>query len=104
MGGTTVFVTCSEYEDGRLGEVFVVVSKAGTAMRASLEALAISISIGLQHGVPFGIYRHALEGMDFKPSGPVLVGDEATEARSIIDFLVKHVSRHYDDDGHRREP
>ena len=102
VGGTGVFVTCGEYPDGSLGEVFVSVARTGTAMRSALDALAITISLGLQHGVPLGTFTAALRGIDFQPRGVVSDCGEVTRATSVIDLLAQHLEAHYEPDGKRR--
>src|SRR5690606_576332 len=63
------FVTVGEYEDGRPGEIFVRVSKQGSPLAGIMDAVAISISHGLQYGVPLRAFVEAFVGMRFEPAG-----------------------------------
>ena len=63
------FVTVGEYEDGRPGEIFVRVSKQGSTLAGIMDAFAISVSHGLQYGVPLRSFVEAFTGMRFEPAG-----------------------------------
>lgn len=96
MEGTTCHLSCGEYEDGSLGEIFLAVSKAGSAMRAMLEAFAINFSISLQSGTPLKDLISTHRGVDFQPQG-VVVGDftQVKKATSIIDYVMQELEKHY---------
>jgi len=95
---TGIFVTTSIYEDGRLGEVFVGAAKMGTTMRGVMDALAMVISIALQHGTPVEALVAGLEGTQYPPSGAVYVQDTegpkpfGPDCVSITDLLARVLS------------
>ncbi len=95
IGGQGMFLGCGEYEDGRLGEIFLDMHKAGSAVRGFMHALATTMSIGLQHGVPLQCYVDALKGLDFEPNGPVLGSPLVNQATSVVDFVVKELEATY---------
>ena len=93
IGGHKVYLTTGEFEDGTLGEIFISVDKQGGALRV-YDALAIAISIGLQHGVPLEDYVDKLRGMQFEPAG--VTGDaEIPMAKSIPDFVARYLELRY---------
>ncbi len=99
IGGQTCYLTCGEYEDGRLGEVFVVASKVGSALRSFVDAWAIMVSKSLQYGVPLEEIVETFRDYRFEPNGSVIVdvgeGQEPfpiTRAASILDFIVRYVA------------
>ena len=88
------FMTVSEFEDGKPGEIFIIVSKQGSTLRGIMDALAISISFGLQHGVPLKSYVKVFINMSFAPSG--LTDDrEIRTATSFIDYIFRKIARTY---------
>jgi len=88
------FVTVGEYEDGRPGELFIRVSKQGSTMAGIMDAFAISVSHGLQYGVPLRAFVHAFVGMRFEPSG-ITDDPEVRIANSIIDYLFRRLALEY---------
>jgi ribonucleoside-diphosphate reductase alpha chain len=94
VGGHKVYVDAGFYskEDLRLVELFLDMHKEGAALRSVVNGFAISISLGLQYGVPFEEYIDAFAGMRFEPSGLVQGHDHIKEATSILDYLVRHVA------------
>ena len=95
VGSQTVYLTCGEREDGTLGEIFLDVSKAGSAVRAMLSTLAIFMSIGIQHGIPLALYVDALRGISFEPAGIVHGSMHVATAESILDFVAKQLEADY---------
>src|SRR4051794_39359584 len=71
VGGQVVYLDVGFYPDGRIGEVFLDCAKAGSALRMTLHALAMLLSVAIQHGVPLKTLLGCLEGADFMPQGPV---------------------------------
>ena len=71
MGGHKVYLRTGEYEDGRVGEIFIDMHKEGAAFRSLMNAFAIAISIGLQYGVPLEEFVDAYTFTRFEPSGLV---------------------------------
>ncbi|MCA9342462.1 vitamin B12-dependent ribonucleotide reductase [Candidatus Saccharibacteria bacterium] len=88
------YITVGEYEDGAPGEIFVNVSKQGSTLRGILDALAISVSHGLQFGVPLKDYVKSLKSMSFAPAG-ITDDPEIRTASSIIDYIAKRLGLSY---------
>ncbi len=85
------FVTVGEYEDGRPGEIFISVSKQGSTLAGIMDAFAISISHGLQYGVPLRSFVDAFTGMRFEPAG--MTDDEDIRfATSLMDYLFRKLA------------
>src|SRR5690606_31137296 len=75
VGGHKVYVRTGEYDDGRLGEIFIDMHKEGAAFRAMMNNFAIAISLGLQYGVPLDEYVEAFTFTRFEPAGMVMGND-----------------------------
>jgi ribonucleoside-diphosphate reductase alpha chain len=88
------FVTVGEYEDGRPGELFIRVSKQGSTLAGIMDAFAISVSHGLQYGVPLKAFVHAFVGMRFEPAG-ITDDPEVRLANSLIDYLFRRLALDY---------
>lgn len=88
------FVTVGEYEDGRPGELFIRVSKQGSTLAGIMDAFAISVSHGLQYGVPLSAFVHAFVGMRFEPAG-ITDDPEVRLANSLIDYLFRRLAFDY---------
>lgn len=94
VGDSKGFFTVGEYEDGTPGELFINTSKHGSTLRGIMDAFAISISYGLQYGVPLKSYVRAFSHMSFAPSG--ITDDPAIRtASSIIDYVFKKLALTY---------
>ena len=88
------YVTVGEYEDGRPGEVFIKVSKQGSTLAGIMDAFSISISLGLQHGVPLATYVRKYANMRFEPAG--LTDDaELRLASSLVDYIFRRLALDY---------
>ncbi|MDW3219080.1 MAG: vitamin B12-dependent ribonucleotide reductase [Acidimicrobiales bacterium] len=88
------FVTVGEYADGRPGEIFVRVSKQGSTLAGIMDAFAISLSHGLQYGVPLSAFVEAFVGMRFEPAG--MTDDaEIRIANSLMDYLFRKLAVMY---------
>ncbi len=85
------FVTVGEYEDGRPGEIFLRVAKQGSTLAGIMDALAISLSHGLQYGVPLRNYVQTFTGMRFEPAG-MTDDPEIRIASSIMDYLFRKLA------------
>lgn len=95
VGGHKLFLSTGEYKDGRLGEIFIALHKEGSAFRGLMDAFAISVSIGLQHGVNLSDYVEAFTFTRFGPSG-VVEGDPAVPAAtSMLDYVFRNLSVNY---------
>ncbi len=88
------FVTVGEYDDGRPGEVFINVSKQGSTLAGIMDAFSISISFGLQHGVPLATYVRKFSGMRFEPAG-ITDDAELRIATSVIDYIFRRLALDY---------
>jgi ribonucleoside-diphosphate reductase alpha chain len=85
------FVTVGEYDDGRPGEIFVRVSKQGSTMAGIMDAFAISVSHGLQYGVPLRNFVDTFTGMRFEPAG-MTDDPDVRIAASIMDYLFRKLA------------
>jgi ribonucleoside-diphosphate reductase alpha chain len=88
------FVTVGEYTDGRPGEVFLRVSKQGSTLAGIMDALAISVSHGLQYGVPLRTFVETFTGMRFEPAG-MTDDPDIRIATSIMDYLFRKLAVEY---------
>jgi ribonucleoside-diphosphate reductase alpha chain len=88
------FVTVGEYEDGRPGEIFVRVSKQGSTLAGIMDAFAISVSHGLQYGVPLRSFVEAFTGMRFEPAG-MTDDPDLRIANSLMDYLFRKLALLY---------
>src|ERR1044071_3985819 len=87
VGGHKVYLRTGEYDDGRLGEIFIDMHKEGAALRSFINNFAIAVSLGLQYGVPLEEYVDAFTFTRFEPSGPVQGNDSIKYATSILDYV-----------------
>ncbi|MHB8379408.1 MAG: vitamin B12-dependent ribonucleotide reductase [Acidimicrobiales bacterium] len=88
------YVTVGEYEDGRPGEVFIKVAKQGSTLAGIMDAFSISISLGLQHGVPLATYVRKYQNMKFEPSGMTDDADLRI-ATSLVDYIFRRLALDY---------
>ena len=95
VGGHKVYLRTGEYEDGRLGEIFIDMHKEGAAFRSLMNNFAIAISIGLQYGVPLEEYVEAFTFTRFEPAGLVDGNDSIRMATSILDYLFRELAISY---------
>ncbi|MDZ7824377.1 MAG: vitamin B12-dependent ribonucleotide reductase [Ahrensia sp.] len=95
IGGHTVFLRTGEYDDGRLGEIFLDMNKEGSTLRALINNFAISVSLGLQYGVPLEEYVDAFVFTKFEPAGPVQGNDAIKQATSILDYVFRELAVSY---------
>jgi ribonucleoside-diphosphate reductase alpha chain len=88
------YVTVGEYENGRPGEVFMKVSKQGSTLAGIMDAFSISVSLGLQHGVPLATYVRKYTNMRFEPAG---ITDDADLriATSLVDYIFRRLALDY---------
>jgi ribonucleoside-diphosphate reductase alpha chain len=90
-----VFLRTGEYQDGSLGEIFVDMHKEGAAFRSLMNCFAISVSMGLQHGVPLASYVEQFTFTRFEPQGPVEGHPNVKFATSIIDYIFRTLGVEY---------
>ncbi len=88
------YFTVGEYEDGKPGELFVNVSKQGSTLRGLMDSFAISVSLGLQYGVPLKHYVRILRGTSFAPAG-ITDDKEIKTASSVTDYIVRRLAMDY---------
>jgi ribonucleoside-diphosphate reductase alpha chain len=96
------FATVGEYDDGRPGEVFIRVSKQGSTLAGIMDAFAISVSHGLQYGVPLTAFVDAFVGMRFEPAG-MTDDTELRIASSLMDYLFRRLALEYLSEDERRQ-
>jgi ribonucleoside-diphosphate reductase alpha chain len=94
VAGSKGYVTIGEFEDGTPGEVFMKIAKQGSTLAGVMDALAISVSYGLQYGVPLKSYVHGLTSMAFAPSG-ITDDPEIRTATSLVDYIFRRLAKTY---------
>lgn len=95
VGGHKVYLHTGEYEDGEIGEIFIDMHKEGAAFRSLMNNFAISVSIGLQYGVPLEEFVDAFVYTRFEPSGAVTGNDSIRSATSILDYVFRELAVSY---------
>jgi len=95
VGGHKVYLRTGEYEDGRLGEIFIDMHKEGAAFRSLMNNFAIAVSIGLQYGVPLEEYVEAFTFTRFEPQGIVTGNDAIRMSTSILDYTFRELAISY---------
>jgi len=95
IGGHKVFLRTGEYEDGSLGEIFIDMHKEGAAFRSLMNCFAISVSMGLQHGVPLDAYVRQFTFTRFEPQGIVEGHPNIKFSTSIIDYVFRVLGVEY---------
>ncbi|MCB9959930.1 MAG: vitamin B12-dependent ribonucleotide reductase [Rhodospirillaceae bacterium] len=95
VGGHKVYLRTGEFDDGRLGEIFIDMHKEGAAFRSMMNNFAIAVSLGLQYGVPLEEFVEAFTFVRFEPSGPVQGNDAIKMATSIIDYIFRELAVSY---------
>jgi len=95
VGGHRLYLRTGEYEDGRLGEIFVALNKESPAFRGLMDCFAIAVSLGLQHGVPLARFTNAFTGTKFGAAGPVEGDATVPAATSLVDYLFRNLAASY---------
>jgi ribonucleoside-diphosphate reductase alpha chain len=95
VGGHKVYLRTGEYEDGRVGEIFIDMHKEGAAFRSLMNNFAIAVSLGLQYGVPLEEYVEAFTFTRFEPAGLVQGNDTIKNATSILDYIFRELAVSY---------
>ncbi|HXN34273.1 MAG TPA: vitamin B12-dependent ribonucleotide reductase [Polyangiaceae bacterium] len=95
VGGHKIFLRTGEYEDGQLGEIFIDMHKEGAAFRSLMNCFAMSVSVGLQYGVPLQTYVDQFTFTRFEPQGPVEGHPYVKFATSIVDFIFRTLGVEY---------
>ena len=95
IGDHKVYLHTGEYEDGKIGEIFIDTSKEGELVKALMNNFAIAVSLGLQYGVPLDEFVSAFIGTKFEPSGKVQGNDRILSASSILDYIFRELAISY---------
>ena len=95
IGNHKVYLHTGEYEDGKIGEIFIDTSKEGELVKALMNNFAIAISLGLQYGVPLDEFVNAYVDTKFEPSGKVFGNDRILSATSILDYIFRELAISY---------
>ena len=95
IGDHKVYLHTGEYEDGKIGEIFIDTSKEGELVKALMNNFAIAISLGLQYGVPLDEFISAYVDTKFEPSGKVYGNDRIMSASSILDYIFRELAISY---------
>ena len=95
IGNHKVYLHTGEYNDGKIGEIFIDTNKEGELVKAMMNNFAIAISLGLQYGVPLDEYVDAFIDTKFEPSGNVNGNDRILSASSILDYVFRELAISY---------
>jgi ribonucleoside-diphosphate reductase alpha chain len=95
VGGHKVYLRTGEYDDGRLGEIFIDMHKEGAALRAMMNNFAIAVSVGLQYGVPLEEFVEAFTFTRFEPAGQVQGNETIKNATSMLDYIFRELAVSY---------
>ena len=95
IGDHKVYLHTGEYDDGKIGEIFIDTNKEGELVKAMMNNFAIAISLGLQYGVPLEEYVDAFLDTKFEPSGNVAGNDRILSASSILDYVFRELAISY---------
>ena len=95
IGDHKVYLHTGEYEDGKIGEIFIDTSKEGELVKALMNNFAIAVSLGLQYGVPLDEFVSAYLDTKFEPSGKVYGNDRILSATSILDYIFRELAISY---------
>jgi len=95
VGGHKVYLHTGEFDNGRLGEIFIDMHKEGAAFRAMMNNFAIAVSMGLQYGVPLEKFVEAFTFTRFEPAGVVSGDDNIKNATSVLDYIFRELAVSY---------
>ena len=95
IGDHKIYLHTGEYEDGKIGEIFIDTSKEGELVKALMNNFAIAISLGLQYGVPLDEFVNAYVDTKFEPSGKVYGNDRILSASSMLDYIFRELAISY---------
>lgn len=95
VGGHKVYLRTGEFDDGSLGEIFIDMHREGAAFRSLMNCFAISVSLGLQYGVPLEEFVEAFVFTRFEPNGPVTGHDNIKMSTSVIDYIFRELAMSY---------
>ena len=97
-GAHQLYLTVGLYKNGRPGELFIRIGKAGSTLNGLLDVIGIEMSFGLQHGVPYTLFSRKLRDMAFPPSGPTSNPD-IPFCSSVVDYLAQWLQQEFGDGG-----
>tara|TARA_B100001123_G_scaffold418383_1_gene522323 strand:+ start:61 stop:915 length:855 start_codon:yes stop_codon:yes gene_type:complete len=95
IGGHKIYLHTGEYDDGKVGEIFIDMNKEGELVKALMNNFAIAISLGLQYGVPLDEFVDAFIETKFEPSGEIKGNDRILSASSILDYIFRELAISY---------
>ena len=95
IGDHKIYLHTGEYEDGKIGEIFIDMNKEGELVKALMNNFAIAISLGLQYGVPLDEFVDAFIETKFEPSGEIKGNDRILNASSILDYIFRELAISY---------
>jgi len=95
VGDHKIYLHTGEYDDGKVGEIFIDMNKEGELVKALMNNFAIAISLGLQYGVPLDEFVDAFIETKFEPSGEVKGNDRILNASSILDYIFRELAISY---------
>ena len=95
IGEHKIYLHTGEYDDGKIGEIFIDTNKEGELVKALMNNFAIAISLGLQYGVPLDEFVDAFVDTKFEPSGKVEGNDRILSATSILDYVFRELAISY---------
>ena len=95
IGNHKIYLHTGEYNDGKVGEIFIDMNKEGELVKALMNNFAIAISLGLQYGVPLEEFVDAFIQTKFEPSGEVTGNDRILSASSILDYIFRELAISY---------
>ena len=90
-----IYLHTGEYNDGKVGEIFIDMNKEGELVKALMNNFAIAISLGLQYGVPLEEFVDAYIETKFEPSGEIKGNDRILNASSILDYIFRELAISY---------
>jgi len=95
IGDHKIYLHTGEYDDGKVGEIFIDMNKEGVLVKALMNNFAIAISLGLQYGVPLDEFVDAFIETKFEPSGEIKGNDRILNASSILDYIFRELAISY---------
>ena len=95
IGNHKIYLHTGEYDDGKIGEIFIDMNKEGELVKALMNNFAIAISLGLQYGVPLDEFVDAFIETKFEPSGEIKGNDRILNASSILDYIFRELAISY---------
>ena len=95
IGNHKIYLHTGEYDDGKVGEIFIDMNKEGELVKSLMNNFAIAISLGLQYGVPLEEFVDAFIETKFEPSGKIGGNDRILSASSILDYIFRELAISY---------